>query len=191
MGLGSGGGTHLEIAGGMRVRSLRQSTKLADGIAEMSEDSKVGEESEARTSKTSHPNQSSSSNCVSVSTVSQRLRQGCASLVSLSKLWHNGQTEQTAASSSEASLGDELAQCDCLVVLLTRRVLAEPNVLLAVWHAVQLNVPVFTVKLTNGGYDFDQARKALRSLRSSLSLNAVAMIEQQLPAGTTLADFQQ
>ena len=48
----------------------------------------------------------------------------------------------------------QVRSCKCVLLLLTRNVLNELHTLVALWFAITAKVPVLTVFLDGGGYDY-------------------------------------
>lgn len=58
----------------------------------------------------------------------------------------------------------------CLVLLQTDKVLLQPLVLAEAYCALQHHIPIITVFVQGGGYDYDEARQLLRNLSEDTAL---------------------
>ncbi|KAL1498936.1 hypothetical protein AB1Y20_013457 [Prymnesium parvum] len=77
-----------------------------------------------------------------------------------------------------------------VVLLLTKRLLSDPIALFEAWTALQLRLPLATVAITGGGYDYDHASRVYADLHSvlhrSLSVDAEDL-EERLPEEHSLS----
>jgi len=62
---------------------------------------------------------------------------------------------------------DLIKQSELMVVLLTKGIVTDNKALYEVWMALQNGVPVITVSVSGGGYDFVNASKALAEMASN------------------------
>ena len=67
-----------------------------------------------------------------------------------------------------------IMRCEGVIVLLTRGVLGQLHTLLAVYHAARAAMPVLTVHLDRGGYDYDVGAAELARLHETLDDDAKA-----------------
>jgi hypothetical protein len=73
-----------------------------------------------------------------------------------------------------------VAQSACVMLLQTRSVLEQPWALLAVFHAILVNVPVVCVVVAESGYDFGEAKLHLEHLTERLDEPALEQISREL-----------
>jgi len=78
-----------------------------------------------------------------------------------------------------------------MVVLLTKNLLSTPAALYEIWLATQQTIPIVTVALSGGGYDYENASTILEDLASSLDgcrPGKLAELQERLPVGFTVQD---
>jgi len=76
-----------------------------------------------------------------------------------------------------------------VVVLLTKRLLEDPISLYEAWKALDLGIPIVTVAVTGGGYDYEWAQTVYTDLEGALakvSPTAVKEMSERLPAHVTV-----
>eukprot|EP00966_Prymnesium_polylepis_P289210 6680331-Prymnesium_polylepis.1 len=69
-----------------------------------------------------------------------------------------------------------------LVVLLTKKLPTDANALLEIWKALECGLPVVSVAVIGGGFDFEEAANTFANLASS---KAAVVLQAKLPAGAT------
>jgi len=84
-----------------------------------------------------------------------------------------------------------VSESELFVVILTKELLSSPASLFEIWMASMRNLPIVTVSITGGGYDFANATAAFDDLPATLDALWVGnsqKLQDQLPDGTTVAD---
>ena len=77
------------------------------------------------------------------------------------------------------------------VLLQTRDVLTRPWVLLELFEAIRLNIPIVTLHVAGSGYDFDAARAFLADLERQLAPGAAEALRRNLePRGLSFSTLQ-
>ena len=91
-------------------------------------------------------------------------------------------------------LSESLARSEALVLLLTKSVLERPWVLMEVYMALRLKLPLLCVHVVGGGYDFASASHYLNNLEAELEQRdkgALGELRTQLEQrGQSLHDLQ-
>ena len=98
---------------------------------------------------------------------------------------------RTKSEAIEDGLRD-VENAKCVIVLQTQLVLSQPWPLLAAYWASLHGVPIVCVRVEGGGYDFDEAKRHLATLTTSISSSALLQLDQiltrsRVAEGTLLA----
>jgi len=90
--------------------------------------------------------------------------------------------EQLASSRGEDAEADLIEESESLVLLLSRNVLHDPEVLVTIARAIRAHKPIVPVLLQGRGYDFAAARELLSDLRAGLAPEELAVFEEMMPS---------
>jgi len=83
-----------------------------------------------------------------------------------------------------------IPESELIVVLLTKKLMTDPLALFEIWTALQRGLPLATVVVSGGGYDYDEASACYEDLHTALDgvrFGAASELLAKLPDGTTIA----
>ncbi|KAL1525500.1 hypothetical protein AB1Y20_020356 [Prymnesium parvum] len=79
-------------------------------------------------------------------------------------------------------------ESDLLVALLTKRLLTDPHCLHEIWLALERGVPLVTVAISGGGYDYERAAEILADLPAALEHADASRLQGLLPTDASVSD---